>query len=108
MTKLPIDLPLKTMTTKVSVAAHQRLKALATKHNARMSDVLSACLLHLPEGVLVELLERQKDMVGKLPRVVRGMLTNVDKLSPAVRALLRDILSLSPSKKALASLCVCR
>ena len=92
MTKLPIDLPLKTMTAKVSIAAHDRLKELADKHDARMSDVLSACLLHMDETYLATILALQKEMIDRLPKAVKGMLRNVDKLSDEDRALLRDIL----------------
>jgi hypothetical protein len=92
MTKLPIDLPMRTMTAKVSVGAHERLKALAEKHGFLIQDVLSACLLHMPEVQLVELLKTQKERVDALPKAVRGMLRNLEKLSDAERAMLRDIL----------------
>jgi hypothetical protein len=92
MTKLPIDLSLRTMTAKVSVGAHERLKQLADKHHAKMQDVLSACLLHMDEDRLVEILDAQEAAVDGLPKAVKAMLRNVDKLSDAERALLKDIL----------------
>jgi hypothetical protein len=92
MTKLPIDLPLKTMTAKVSVGAHDRLKALADKHKLKMQDVLSACLLHMPEDQLVAILKIQEERLAALPPALRQMLKNIDQLSPADRQSLRDIL----------------
>jgi hypothetical protein len=92
MTKLPIDLPLKTMTAKVSVGAHARMKELSDKHCIKMQDVLSACLLHMPEAQLLSIIETQKERLAAMPPAVRKMLKNIDTLSDADRAMLRDIL----------------
>ena len=92
MTKLPIDLALKTMTSKVSVGAHERLKDLAAKHDAKIQDVLSACLLHMPEDLLVRILAEQQAVLDKLPKPVRNMLRHADQLTDADRAMLREIL----------------
>ena len=91
--KLLIDLPLRTMTSKVSLDAHARLKKLAKKYSARMSDVLSACLLHMPEDELVRILNAQKKAVDGLPKSVKGLLTNMEKLSDEERKMLRELLS---------------
>lgn len=92
MTRLPIDLSLKTMTAKVSVGAHARLRHLSEKHHAKMQDVLSACLLHMEEDKLVEILDAQEAAWDALPRSVQIMLRNVDKLSDDEKKLLKDIL----------------
>lgn len=92
MKKLPIDLPLRTMTSKVSIGAHERLKQLAAKHGARMSDVLSACLLHMPEEELVRILAEQGRALDALPKSVKGLMRNLDKLDDAEKKMLRDVL----------------
>jgi hypothetical protein len=89
---LPIDLPLRTMTSKVSLGAHERLKKLAGEHGARMSDVLSACLLHMPEAQLAKILAEQKKAIDNLPKSVKGLMRNMDKLSEAEKKMLRDLL----------------
>lgn len=90
---LPIDLPLRTMTSKVSLGAHERLKRLAEKTGARMSDVLSACLLHMPEAELERILAEQKKAVDGLPKSVKGLMRNLDRLSDQEREMLRQLLS---------------
>ncbi len=92
MKKLPIDLPLKTMTTKISVAAHERLKALAEKYDARISDVLSASLLHIEETKLERILADQKSAVDALPKSVKGVMRNAEKLTAEEREMIRKIL----------------
>lgn len=93
MKRLPIDLTLVTKTTKVSAAAWERAQELKAKHGVRLSDIVSACLLYMPEEKLAEVVEEQSKLVDGLPKVVKGMLRNVDKLSDEERAMLRDILS---------------
>lgn len=90
--KLPIDLPIKSMTTKVSVGAHDRLKELAAKHDARMSDVISACILYMPDAQLAKILAEQKEVLDSLPKAIKGLLRNVDKMTDEERAMIRDIL----------------
>lgn len=91
--KLPIDLPIKTMTTKVSVAAQDRLKLIAKSHGFKIQDVLSACLLHMPEDDIVRIVEDQQAIIAKLPKSVRALLKDADNLSDADREMLRDLLS---------------
>lgn len=90
--KLLIDLPLRTMTSKVSLDAHARLKALAKKYSARMSDVLSACILHMPEEELARIITEQKRAVDGLPKDVKGLLRNLDKLDDEQKKMLRELL----------------
>ncbi len=93
MKRLPIDLSLKTVSTKVSVKAWERAQELKQKHDVRLSDVVSACLLHMPEDILTDIFKEQQAIVDALPRAVKGLLGNIDKLDDAQRAMLRDILS---------------
>lgn len=92
-TKLPIDLPIKSMTTKVSVGAQERVKLIATSHGFKLQDVISACLLHMPENDIVRIVEAQQKAVGRLPKAVKGLLRNVDKMTDEEREMLKDILS---------------
>ena len=93
MKRLPIDLSLRTITTKVSVDAWVRAQSLKEKHGVRLSDVVSACLLYMPEAELAKIVEEQSKAVDGLPKEIRGMLRNVDKLSAEDKKILRDILS---------------
>lgn len=90
---LPIDLSMKTMTNKVSVGAYDRLRELADKHGFKIQDVLSACILHMPEDKLVKVLTEQQKKLDTLPKPMKAMLKNIDKLSEKDRAMLRDMLS---------------
>lgn len=90
---LPIDLSMKTMTNKVSVGAYDRLRELAEKHGFKIQDVLSACILHMPEDKLVKVLTEQQKKLDNLPKPMKAMLKNIDKLSEKDRAMLRDMLS---------------
>jgi hypothetical protein len=92
MTKLQIDLPIKTMTTKVSHGAHARLKHLSEKHGFLIQDVLSACLLHMPEDELVRILTQHKVALDALPKAARAVLKNLDALSDEERAELKKLL----------------
>jgi hypothetical protein len=80
------------MTAKVSVGAHERLKALSTKLDAKMQDVLSACLLHMTEEQLIAILAEQKAKLDELSPTVRRLLKNIDHLSSDEREFLRDSL----------------
>lgn len=93
MTKLPIDLALKTMTNKVSVDAHARLGLIAKSHGFKKQDVLSACLLHMPEDEIVRICEAQKAMLEKLPKSIQAVLKNADTMTEADRKILRDMLA---------------
>lgn len=93
MKRLPIDLSLKTVTTKVSTKAWERAQLLKEKHGVRLSDIVSACLLYMPDEELDRIVKEQSEAVEALPKVVRGMLRNLDRLSDEDRAALRDILS---------------
>jgi hypothetical protein len=90
--KLQLDLAIKTMTTKVSVNAHARLKEIAEKHGFLIQDVLSACLLHMPEERIVKILTEHKEALDELPKATQAVLRNLDKLSEAERRELRKLL----------------
>lgn len=92
MTKLQIDLPIKTMTSKVSVNAHARLKDLAERHGFLIQDVLSACLLHMPEQELVRILEEHKAAVDALPRAAKAVLKSLDAMTAADREAIKKLL----------------
>lgn len=92
MKKLPIDLPVKSVTTKVSPEAWERAQQLKDKFGARLSDVLSACLLYMPEEKLKKILQDQNEAVNNLPKSVIGTMRNIDKLSDEEKQMLRDIL----------------
>lgn len=92
MTKLRIDLAIKTMTTKVSVAAQARLKELAEKHGFLVQDVLSACLLHMPEDLLVRILTEHRTALDQLPKATKAVLKNLDKLTDAEREEIKKLL----------------
>ena len=81
MKRLPIDLNLVTKTTKVSSKAWDRAQELKKKHDVRLSDVVSACLLYMPEDLLEEIVKKQSDAIDGLPKPVVGLLRNLDKLS---------------------------
>lgn len=90
---LPIDLPVRSMTTKISVGAQARLKERAAEHGVRMSDVLSACVLYMDEDRLAEILAEQKAVLDSLPKWAKGLLRNVETLSDEEREMLREIFS---------------
>lgn len=93
MTDLKLELTLKTVTTKVTPAAWDRVDELAKKMGVRKSDIVSACLLFMPEEELARILAEQAAAVGKMPKFVQGLLRNMDKLGDAERKILRDVLS---------------
>lgn len=93
MTTPPIDLELKTVTTKVSVDAWERAQALKAKLGCRLSDVVSACLLFMPEDELEKILNNQSQIVNSLPKNVRGLLGNASKLSAEEKQMIVRILS---------------
>jgi bisphosphoglycerate-dependent phosphoglycerate mutase len=92
MKKLPIDLPLKTVTTKISVAAEQRAQELKKELGCRLSDVYSAALLYADVALLRRIMDDQKVALDALPKSVQAVLKNLDKLSDADRKALRDLL----------------
>ena len=93
MSDLPIPLTLKTVSTKVAPQAWERVDALASKLGVRKSDVVSACLLYMPEDELKAKLDEQSAALEALPKAVRGLLRTVDKLDAAQRKVLIDALS---------------
>lgn len=92
MKALPIDLSLRTVTTKVSVGAWARAQSLKDTHGCRLSDIVSICLLYMPEGEIDRIVKEQSEIVETLPKSVRGLLRNLDKLSEEERQILRDAL----------------
>jgi hypothetical protein len=92
MNKLKLDLAIKTMTTKVTVGAQARLKQLAEKHGFLVQDVLSACLLHMPEDQIVRILTEHRAALDELPKATKAVLKNLDKLSDAEREELKKLL----------------
>lgn len=98
MTDLKLELALKTVTTKVAPSAWDRAQALKEKTGKRLSDIVSVCLLYMPEAELERILAEQDAAVEKLPKSVKGLLRNLDKLGDAERQMLRDVLS-QPGEK---------
>lgn len=92
MKRLPIDLSLKTVTTKVSNAAWDRAQELKAKHDCRLSDIVSACLLYMPEEEIARIIAEQDEAVERLPKPVRALLRNIDKLTEDERAMIRDLM----------------
>lgn len=92
MNKLPIDLPLRSVSTKVSVAAWDRAQELKDKLGCRLSDVVSAALLYIDEDKLRAIMTDQQAAIDALPKSVKGLLRNLDKLSDDERRMLRDLL----------------
>ncbi|MGE8141871.1 hypothetical protein ACQKOE_07835 [Novosphingobium sp. NPDC080210] len=92
MKRLPIDLSLKTVTTKVSAAAWDRAQELKAKHDCRLSDIVSACLLYMPEEEIARIIAEQDEAVERLPKPVRALLRNMDKLTEDERAMIRDLM----------------
>ncbi|MEE3153952.1 MAG: hypothetical protein VX309_00300 [Pseudomonadota bacterium] len=92
MKRLPIDLNLVTKTTKVSAAAWDRAQELKQKHDVRLSDIVSACLLYMPEDLLEKIVKEQTEVLDNLPKPIIGLLRNVDKLSDDEIEMIRSIL----------------
>lgn len=92
MKRLPIDLPMRTLSTKVSVGAYERVRKLKDETEYRMSDIVSACLLYMPEDKLIAILEEQSKVVDALPKSAKGILRNIESMSDEDRKILRDIL----------------
>lgn len=93
MTDLPIQLTLKTVSTKVAPAAWDRVDALAAQFGARKSDIVSACLLFMPEAEIKRVLDEQAAAMDALPKPVRGLLRHIDKLDAKQRQLVIEALS---------------
>jgi predicted RecB family endonuclease len=92
MRKLPIDLPLKTITTKISVAAEKRAQLLKKQLGCRLSDVYSACILYADVALLKKIMDDQKVALDALPKSVQSVLKDLDKLSAEDREALRNLL----------------
>lgn len=92
MKKLPIDLALKTVTTKVSVGAWEHAQDLKVRVGCRLSDVVSAALLLLTTERLQAIMNLQQKALADLPKPVQALLKNIDQLSDADRQALRDLL----------------
>lgn len=98
MTNLPLELSLKTVSTKVTPAAWDRVGELAARLGVRKSDVVSGCLLFMDEGDLKAKLDEQAAAINALPKAVRGLLRNADKLDAKQRQVIIDALS-EPTNK---------
>jgi hypothetical protein len=81
MRKLPIDLPLKTVTTKVSVGAWDHAQKLKQLVGCRLSDVVSAALLTLTSDQLRAIMNLQNKSLAELPKSVQALLKDLDNLS---------------------------
>lgn len=92
MKKLPIDLPLRSVSTKVSVAAWERAQFLKDQLGCRLSDVVSAALLYIDNATLEKVMADQKAAIDALPKPIRTLLKDLDSLSPEDRAALKDLL----------------
>ena len=103
MRRIPIDLSMTTKTTKVSVKAWDRVLEIKERHDVRVSDIVSACLLYMPEDELEKILKQQADAIDSLPKSVKGMLRNLDRISDEetgrVKSYFRDALRRLPSLK---------
>lgn len=93
MKKLPIDLPLRTVTTKVTVGAWKRAQDLKVAVGCRLSDVISAAIYMLDEQKLRAVIEQQERAMSELPKPTLALLKNIDQLSEADRKTLRDLLN---------------
>lgn len=91
--KPPIDLVIKSMSCKVSAGAQERLKRIADDNGLKIQDVLSVCLLYMPEDEIVRIIEQQSAALQQLSPEAQSMLRKIDKLSDAERSLLREQLS---------------
>lgn len=89
----PVDLTTKTITTKVSPAAWARAKALAKRFDARVSDVFSICLLHMPADRIELLVDEQKAATSSLPKVIRGVLSQAHRMTAAEKAAIIEALT---------------
>lgn len=92
MKRLPIDLSLKTVTTKVSTQAWERAQELKLRHDCRLSDIVSVALLYIDEDQLGEILKEQNRAIEALPKSVKSLMSNLDKLTDVDREMLRDLL----------------
>lgn len=92
MKKLPIDLKLRTVTTRVSVAAWDRAQALKKEFGCSLQDVLSAALLYIDADQLRRIMNSQAAALAELPPSVRALLKDLDQLSAADRKALRALL----------------
>jgi hypothetical protein len=92
MKKLPIDLPLRTVTTKVTVGAWKRAQELKAKVGCRLSDVISAAIYLLDEQQLRAIMDQQAAALAELPKPIQSLLKDLDKLSDEDRKTLRAFL----------------
>lgn len=90
---LKLELALRTVTTKVTPAAWDRAQRLKDKTGKRLSDIISVCLLFMPEDELIQILDEQDTMINAMPKAIRGFLRNADRLSEEERKMLMGILS---------------
>lgn len=86
----PSELVMKTMTCKVSVAAQDRLKLIAKQNKLKVQDVVSVCLLHMPESEIVRLVE---ELNAQYSSEARAMMRKLDKLTDEEKSVLRSLLS---------------
>lgn len=94
MKALPIDLSLKTVTTKVATNAWERVQELKRQRpGVRLSDLVSVCLLYMPEAELDRILAEQAGKLASLPKPIQALLKNLDTLTAADREMLRDLFS---------------
>lgn len=93
MSDLPIELALKTVSTKVAPSAWDRVDQLSSKLGCRKSDIVSIALLFMDEDVIKAKLEEQASALDKLPKAVRGLLRHMDKLDAEQRKLVIEALS---------------
>jgi hypothetical protein len=90
--KLPIDLKLRTVTTRVSVAAWDRAQSLKKELGCSLQDVLSAALLYIELATLKRVMQSQRAALEELPASVKAILKDLDQLSAADRKALRALL----------------
>lgn len=92
MKKLPIDLKLRTISTRVSVAAWDRAHSLKKELGCSLQDVLSAALLYIELATLQRVMKSQRAALEALPASVKAILKDLDQLSVEDRKALRALL----------------
>lgn len=93
MSDLPVELALKTVSTKVAPSAWERVDQIASKLGCRKSDVVSIALLFMDEDAIRAKLEEQARALNALPKAVRGLLRHMDKLDADQRKMVIAALS---------------
>lgn len=87
-----IDLTVKPVNIKLSVAAHARAKDIAARHGLKLQDVFSAALMEMPEADLVAACRERAAQTANLPKAIRGVLAQAHRMSPEDKQKIIDAL----------------